>query len=240
MSDTVVFLGPSLPLAKAAEIVPAAVTWRPPVRRGDLPAAVAAGTRRVVIVDGEFGQSLAVSVLEIKAALALGVEVWGASSMGALRAAECEALGMRGCGWIFRGYRDGTLTADDEVALLFNPWTGEAVTMPLVNFRWGLLLATAEGVVPTAAGPALLAAARAVPFAERTFERLLAGSSLDAKGALAPVPASCEPHMRSLLDWMKRQPEHCDRKRLDAVELLKALAAVVNREPGGAHAQVSA
>jgi hypothetical protein len=215
LSATVVFLGPSLAPAEAAAAGPAGVAWRPPVRRGDLPAAVAAGARRVAIVDGEFGQSLAVSVLEIQAALARGVEVWGASSMGALRAAECEGLGMRGCGWIFRRYRDGALAADDEVALLFNPWNGEAVTLPLVNFRWSLLLATAAGVVPAAAGPPLLAAAREVRFEERTPARLLAATSGTA----------WSPEMRTLLGWMAEHAELCDRKRLDALVLLAALAA---------------
>ncbi|HEY8019838.1 MAG TPA: TfuA-like protein [Thermoanaerobaculia bacterium] len=215
MSATVVYLGPSLALDEAARLVPAGVAWHPPVRRGDLPAAVAAGARRVAIVDGEFGQSLAVSVAEIRAALARGVEVWGASSMGALRGAECEPLGMKGFGWVFRGFRDGWLAADDEVALLFNPWSGEAVTVPLVNFRWSLGLATAEGVVPPSAAPALLAVARSVRFDERTPDRL--------RSAAAGEP--WEAHLCALLDWMAREPARCDRKRLDAVELLAALAA---------------
>lgn len=36
-----------------------------------------------------------------------GVEVCGASSMGALRAAELESFGMLGVGVIFQAYRDG-------------------------------------------------------------------------------------------------------------------------------------
>src|SRR3569832_1918730 len=93
-SSTYVFLGPSLPREEAGKALPLPVTWRPPFWCGVLLWVVAAGARRVAIVDGEFGQSLAVSVTEIKAALARGVEVWGASSMGALRAAECAGLGM--------------------------------------------------------------------------------------------------------------------------------------------------
>lgn len=213
-SSTFVFLGPSLPRAEAERALPLPVTWRPPIRRGDLPRALAAGARRVAIVDGEFGQSLAVSVTEIKAALARGVEVWGASSMGALRAAECAGLGMRGAGWIYRGFASGLLQADDEVALLFNPWSGEAVTLPLVSFRWSLALAKAEGLVPAAAAPDLLAAARRIHYAERTLD------SLRAAARRQPW----EEPMRALLDWMEREPRSADRKRLDALQLLDMLA----------------
>jgi hypothetical protein len=211
---TFVFLGPSLPRGEAEKVLPLPVTWCPPIRRGDLPRALAAGARRVAIVDGEFGQSLAVSVTEIKSALARGVEVWGASSMGALRAAECAALGMRGVGWVYRGYASGMLEADDEVALLFNPWSGEAVTLPLVSFRWSLALAKAEGVVPPAAAPDLLAAARRVCYAERTLASL--------RSAARSQP--WEEPMRALLDWMEREPLRADRKRLDALQLLDMLA----------------
>jgi hypothetical protein len=218
-----VFLGPSLTRAEAGRALPLPVTWRPPIRRGDLPWAVAAGARRVAILDGEFGQSLAVSVTEIKAALARGVEVWGASSMGALRGAECAGLGMRGTGWIYRGFVDGSLQADDEVALLFNPWSGEAVTLPLVSFRWSLGEAVADGAVPADAVPPLLAAARRVRYVDRTL------------GALRRVARghSWEGAMGALLDWMQREPLRADRKRLDALELLALVAAEIRGESAG-------
>src|SRR5215203_3507429 len=114
---TVVFLGPSLDFTEAETHLKA--LYLPPIRRGDLPKVIAEGARTIGIIDGEFGQSLAVSVMEIRAGLEQGIHVWGAASMGALRAAECQSLGMSGVGWIFQGYVDGSLRADDEVALLF-------------------------------------------------------------------------------------------------------------------------
>ena len=44
-------------------------------------------------------------------------DCFGASSMGALRAAELHTFGMRGVGEIFERYRDGVLEDDDEVAV---------------------------------------------------------------------------------------------------------------------------
>jgi ribosomal protein S12 methylthiotransferase accessory factor len=75
----IVYLGPSLPVAEAQRILEA--DYRPPIKRGDLPAHYD-GT--VVIIDGEFGQNLSVSPNEILQLLDQGMHVIGASSMGAL------------------------------------------------------------------------------------------------------------------------------------------------------------
>ena len=54
-----------------------------------------------------------------------GIQVLGASSMGALRAAELHGFGMIGYGTIFEWYRDGLIDGDDEVALWHEPEEGE-------------------------------------------------------------------------------------------------------------------
>ena len=54
---------------------------------------------------------------EILPALDEGIAVFGAASMGALRAAELDAFGMIGVGDIYAGYRDGVLEDDDDVAI---------------------------------------------------------------------------------------------------------------------------
>ena len=212
MTDTrVVFLGPSLASAEAASRL--AASYLPPIRRGDLPRVVADGIREIGIVDGEFGQSLAVSVMEIRAALSAGARIFGAASMGALRAVECRSLGMIGIGWIFDKYAAGSLTSDDEVALLFNPHDLRPMTIPLVNIRWSLQLAVEEGLLAPAAVPVLLDAARSIGFKMR-----------DADGLLQAVSgAAGEQPMQRLVDFMHRHPLRTDRKRLDALMLLDAM-----------------
>jgi len=71
------------------------------------------------------------------ATIEAGVPVLGASSLGALRAAELDAYGMRGVGRVFEAFADGTLTADDEVAAAHGPQeTGFiALSVALVNVR---------------------------------------------------------------------------------------------------------
>jgi hypothetical protein len=74
MTRTLVFLGPSLPISKARTVLPEA-SYLPPIRRGDLTAALKEHPAVVGIVDGQFLQSLAVSPLEIFAALRAGTIV---------------------------------------------------------------------------------------------------------------------------------------------------------------------
>lgn len=211
--STLVFLGPSLEASEATRRLSA--EFRPPVKRHDLPEAVRAGFQRIAIIDGEFGQSMAVSLAEVRAALRAGVEVWGASSMGALRAAECQGLGMKGVGWVFQAYADGRIDSDDEVALLFDAENGRALSVPLVNVRWSLECAVLEGVLSAPDAAALLALAQSLRYEERTYRRMVQAAAGTALAGAAEV----------LTRSVAREPDRMDRKRLDALALLDALAA---------------
>ena len=162
----IVYLGPSLPKSEAAGLLEA--DFRPPVRRGDLmecpPESV------VVIIDGEFGQSLSVSPKEILELLDRGTCVIGASSMGALRAAELESCGMVGCGWVFESYRSGRIVRDDEVALTFSPFDLQPLTVPLVNVRCWLERLQEIGLVDSLTARRMLRGVERIFFPERTPE----------------------------------------------------------------------
>jgi hypothetical protein len=167
-SPPIVYLGPSLPLARAQALLCA--DYRPPVRRGGLP-------RRhdgtIVIIDGEFRQSLSVSPKEILRLLDDGTRVVGAASMGALKALELHRYGMEGCGWVFESYRSGRLEADDEVAVAYSPEDMSCLTVPLVNVRKWLDLLISGGHIDTRSAARLLEAARRMFYADRSEERLL-------------------------------------------------------------------
>ncbi len=206
-----VYLGPSLPLSAARMLL--AADYRPPVRRGDLPARYE-GT--IVIIDGEFGQSLAVSPKEILRLLDGGTRVVGAASMGALRAAELHSLGMEGQGWVFAAYRSGKIIRDDEVAVTYRAGDYRTLTVPLVNVRYWLEgLRASDDIDPELAGVLLRSAGR-IFIADRTgarlrtrwqqligparLARLLAASggisdvkAADAAAALTAIDASVEP-----------------------------------------------
>jgi hypothetical protein len=112
-----VFVGPTL----WRDAVPREIARFGPAALGSVFRAVEAGHRRIGIVDGLFGNAPAVWHKEILFALSKGIEVLGAASMGALRAAELAAYGMSGVGAIYRMYRRGSWSDDDEVAVLHAP-----------------------------------------------------------------------------------------------------------------------
>lgn len=141
-----VYLGPSLHLAKAQAILPGAI-YRPPAKQGDIVTDVVNyRPNRIILIDGYFRENLSVWHKEIVYALQFpGVKgIYGAASMGALRAAELDYLGMVGIGKIYGWYRDSVTEDDSEVALSFAEREGPdgtiyyPSTVPLVDIRAGV------------------------------------------------------------------------------------------------------
>src|SRR5262245_34509783 len=121
MRRAVVFLGPTLGADAARSILDA--EYRPPAAHGDVYRLLgqAEPPRAIGLVDGYFQAVPAVRHKEILYALSRGVHVFGAASMGALRAVELADFGMVGVGEIFAAYRDRLLEDDDEVAVEHAP-----------------------------------------------------------------------------------------------------------------------
>lgn len=179
MPDGIIYLGPSLPRTEAEKILlSGSVEFRPPVKRGDLAGAVAAAPRIICIIDGLFFENAAVGHREILSALREGIRVIGASSMGALRAAELESFGMEGIGEVYRRYRDHEIESDDEVALICDPETGTAFSEALVNIRITLEKAVLDGPLLQNEAESLLQAARSLYYPERTFEQAISSSRI--------------------------------------------------------------
>lgn len=196
---TVVFVGPSL----AGEI-PAStdtLTFLPPAQQGDVIGAAFDGVERIVLIDGYFGQHLSVWHKEILEALRRGVDVIGAASMGALRALECEAYGMRGVGRVFAMFKRGLIANDDEVALAHagaeHGWVN--LSKPLVNVRMTIAWAVRE-CLEHAYGEELIKRAERIFYADRKSFRQIAQNP--EEGA-----------------WLDRN--YVDVKRLDALEAVE-------------------
>ncbi|MFN0068525.1 MAG: TfuA-like protein [Limisphaerales bacterium] len=209
MPDVVIFLGPSLSPAEARRRLDA--DYRPPVRRGDLLPLLADPPRVVGIVDGVFFQRLAISPKEILRLLEAGTTVVGAASMGALRAVELGPFGMLGVGRIHELYRSGAVTADDEVAMAFDPETFAPASEPLANIRLALADAQAAGILTSREQARLLLAMRRLHFPERSHRRLLGF-------AAGLLPAD----RRGALEGFLRR-EEANAKRQDALALLEAV-----------------
>lgn len=166
-----VFLGPSLPLAEAQRELPGA-RFLPPVKRCGLLPYLDDPPSAIGIVDGEFFQSFAISTQEILPYLERGIPVFGASSMGALRAVELEPYGMTGVGEVFEMFRDGRLNADDEVAMTFCPETLRPLSEPMVNLRGALAEGLRQGLLSSGECRRLIARLKAAYFPDRTVPRL--------------------------------------------------------------------
>jgi len=205
---TIVFVGPTLPAAEVAARLPGAMV-RPPVAVGEiLTLARRRGATQIAIIDGYFERMAAVWHKEILRALERGIAVWGAASMGALRAAELAPFGMRGVGAIYRGFADGTLVADDEVAVAHLPaaYGYRATSDALVNLRDGIARAP---MLSARTRAALVALARARFYRERSWAALI------GDGRAAGLP-------RRSLDGLAAWPKP-DRKAADARLLLRRL-----------------
>jgi hypothetical protein len=170
------FAGPTLSRAREhTELSLDDVDVRPPVVRGDVARLIAdSPPGRLAIVDGYFHlHNLSVGHAELREAVSAGWQVWGLSSMGALRAAEMHQLGVRGFGRVFEMYRDRPDLRDDEVALLHGPDEPyPEVTEPLIHIRVALpALVEAGGLDDSDAG-AVLAELMGMWFGERSLARV--------------------------------------------------------------------
>lgn len=169
-----VFLGPTLRLPEAQTTLDA--IYLQPVAQGDiLLAAHAFRPKAMVIIDGQFEDRPSVRHKEILWALAQGIVVIGAASMGALRAAELCPHGMIGVGLIFRWYRRWMLAPDDAVAIQSGPAElgFPPVTDALIDVQRTFSRLMRLGHISIAQRNSLTATARRMNFRDRSFDKIL-------------------------------------------------------------------
>ena len=167
---TCIFAGPTL----FRETCPVGIRRYGPAAMGSVFRAVEAGFQRIGIVDGLFGNAPSVWHKEILYAVGAGAEVAGAGSMGALRAAELWRFGMIGFGAIFRLFRSGAWTDDDEVAVLH---AGEELdycplSETMANIRFTLRRLRRLGIVDPTVELGLVQGMKGLHFSRRTREAL--------------------------------------------------------------------
>lgn len=205
----VVFVGPSIPRERAMRILEA--DYRPPIRRGDL-ASIPPGAV-VAIIDGVFDQDLAVTTTEIRVALQHGIEIFGSSSIGALRAVEVP--GVHGVGRIYEMYRTGSIENDDEVAIVFDPQTFRPLAEPLVNVRHAVAQLAGPGTISPKLAKAIVLAAARLPYTARTYRNILRKAGLNWGNEAS--------HLASMLSCH-------DLKQEDAISLLEQLRDISSVE----------
>ena len=211
----VIFAGPSLP-PQARPTCEYDIDWRPPVRQGELYRAAFDRPAIIGVIDGYFEVTPTVWHKEILWAMAQGIHVFGAASIGALRAAELDTFGMKGIGQIYADFRDGVLEDDDEVAVLHGP---EEIGYPplteaMVNIRATLAVAAHDGIISAEFAAALTTIAKSAFYKERTYEAVL--QSANAVGLDGD-------QSNRLIHWLPAG--HINQKQLDAMALVRAIVA---------------
>ena len=203
----VIFVGPSLPDAEA--FADDTMVIRPPACQGDVVRALEDGAVAIGLIDGQFEFVAPVWHKELLFALSRGVPVFGAASMGALRAVECQAYGMVGIGRIFNDYASGRRVEDADVALLHGPAElgYPPLSVPLVNIDATIEAAIDQGVIGGEVALRLSQAARRLFFKDRTWRRVAETSGIAIEQVRTLVAAA----------WT-------DQKRRDAMELMRAIA----------------
>ncbi len=214
-SPILVFLGPTLRLTEAQLTLDA--IYLQPAAQGDiLLAAHAFRPRAMVLIDGQFEDRPAVRHKEILWAMAQGIVMIGAASMGALRAAELNDFGMIGIGLIFRWYRRWRLAPDDAVAVHSGPPELGFVplTDALIDLQRTFASLMRRDLITAAERDMLTTVARNMNFRERTLAAVLGKAGWPA-------------------DRMRELQQHfAGQKRLDALWALRDAQALAGRGAG--------
>ncbi|MFA5565532.1 MAG: TfuA-like protein [Acidimicrobiia bacterium] len=213
MNELVIFGGPSLPAAEISRLLPEAVV-KPPAAMGDVYRALGGRPKAIGIIDGYFERVPAPWHKELLWAMEQGVQLFGASSMGALRAVELLPFGMVGVGTVFEWFRDGVLEDDDEVAVAhlgpqddFRPTTDA-----MVNIRATLSQARHEGVITNDEADQVAKISKALHYTERRWPTVL---RLLERAAATEV-------QRKLVPWLAEGA--INQKAADARHLLEVMA----------------
>lgn len=216
----VIFSGPTLSPSKARSLFPEA-ECRGPAAQGDILQAVQDGANTICLIDGVFERRPAVSHKELLWAIHRGIGVFGASSMGALRAVELARFGMVGFGTIFADFRDGKFEDDDEVTVAHAGAEAEyrVGSDAMVNIRATLARAHQEGVIRDSTRTDLLALAKQTFYPNRHLLLLVRARNQQ-------FPSK---DLSALDDWLRVRANWVDAKRADAEGLLRHVRDTVVR-----------
>jgi hypothetical protein len=171
MFKPVIFIGPTISIDKAKEILDA--DYRPPAKKGDLLKLIPTAVKFVGLIDGYFLQDYPPTPIEVYNLLRKkDVLVFGSSSLGALRAVELKRFGMLGIGKIFNLFLKGVIDSDDEVAVTFTGYR-EYQSDALIDIRYNLFLAQKKQIIDTNTKRNILRIAKKTYFPYRTYDDIL-------------------------------------------------------------------
>ncbi len=210
MVKIIIYAGLSISFDEAREILDSTedieVIYKRPIKRGDLSQALKEKPDIIGIVDGVFHQNSSVGHKEILEVINNGITVVGSSSMGALRACELDTLGMIGIGYVYKQYSTGQIISDDDVAVMLDKDTLEALSEPLVNMDYVFTNAVNENIINNEEKDELIRITKSTYYPKRSYSKTLNESDLD------------EETKDKLINFIRTSP---DIKKEDAKELIR-------------------
>lgn len=216
MVKIIIYTGLSLSFDEAKEILDShddvEVIYKRPIKRGDLGHDIKENPDIIGIIDGVFHQNSSVGHKEILNVINKGITVVGASSMGALRASELDTLGMTGIGYVYEQYATGKVASDDDVAVMLDSETLEALSEPLINMEYVFENAVSENIITENQKDELIKIAKSTFYPKRNYSQTLNSSSLD------------DETKSKLIDFIRMS---VDIKKEDAKELITYIANMI-------------
>ena len=216
MVKIIIYTGLSLSFDEAKEILDShddvEVIYKRPIKRGDLGHDIKENPDIIGIIDGVFHQNSSVGHKEILNVINKGITVVGASSMGALRASELDTLGMTGIGYVYEQYATGKVASDDDVAVMLDSETLEALSEPLINMEYVFENAVKENIITENQKDELTKIAKSTFYPKRNYSQTLSNSSLD------------DETKSKLIDFIRTS---VDIKKEDAKELIAYIANMI-------------
>ncbi len=176
MSKPIVFLGPTMPIEKAKEILDA--EYKAPAKKGDFLRLITSNVKIVGLIDGYFLQDYPPTPIEVYNLLRKkGVTLYGSSSLGALRAVELRKFGMIGIGKIFELFLNRVIDSDDEVAVTFTDYL-QYKSEALIDIRYNLFLAQKKNIIDNQTKKNILNIAKKTYFPYRTYNDIIFQSKM--------------------------------------------------------------
>ena len=215
MNLPIIYLGPSLSINKAKKIIDA--EFRPPAKKGDfINLNLLTERRDIVLIDGVFLQEYPPSPIEVFQVINnTNFKVYGAASIGALRAVELEKFGMKGIGKIFGFFKKNIINSDDEIAVTFDS-NYNLLSEAMIDIRYNIFLSWKQGIIDKETKQMMVNLAKRLYFPFRTYENIIKKSCL-----LFP---SKEKHISKFSNYISMNKVSL--KELDAIHALQYMSSL--------------
>ena len=113
---------------------------------------------------------------------------------------------MIGIGYVYKAYRSGEITSDDDVALSFDPVNQVPLSEALVNVDYKLDLAVEEGIITDEEKDYIHNIAKEIYYPKRSYQNIFSKVEMEDK------------KKTKLIDFILKEK---DIKYLDAIEVLE-------------------